>query len=72
MKLFIGIKTITILCCFEKIPIFYITPAKFCSVITRSQEEAAKDYFTKVASYTRELDSTRPVTVVLNQVREIS
>jgi hypothetical protein len=35
---------------------------------SRSQEAAAKDYFSAVANYTRKLDPTRPITIVLNQV----
>jgi hypothetical protein len=34
----------------------------------RSQKPAAKDYFSKVAAFTKKLDPTRPVTAVLNQV----
>ena len=34
----------------------------------RSQNKGAREYFQKVAAYTRELDPTRPITVVTDQV----
>ncbi len=39
------------------------------SALFRSQQPAAKDYFQILANYTRQLDPSRPITVVLNQVR---
>ena len=38
----------------------------------RSQNPAAKEYFLTVAAYTKELDPTRPITVVLNRVISVS
>ena len=35
---------------------------------SRSQNKGAREYFQKVAAYTRELDPTRPITVVTDQV----